>query len=58
MVTISADYCAVPGKVRLTANSVPAATSYDWSTGATTQSIDVNAAGSYTVTALVQVHPG
>ena len=42
---------SVPGKVRLTATSVPAATSYMWSTGATTATIDVDIAGSYDVTA-------
>lgn len=50
VVTITADYCAVPGKVRLTATSVPAATSYIWSTGATTSFIDVDVAGSFDVT--------
>ncbi len=50
VVTITADYCAVPGKVRLTATSVPAATSYIWSNGATTSFIDVDVAGSFDVT--------
>ena len=50
-VTVSADYCIVPGKVRLTANPLPAGSyTYLWSTGATTQVIDVDIAGSYTVT--------
>ena len=49
MVTINADYCAVPGKVRLTASSVPAATSYAWSTGQTGSTIDVDIAGDYQV---------
>ena len=48
-VTITADYCAVAGKVRLTATSVPTATSYLWNTGETTQFIDVKVAGTYTV---------
>ena len=51
VVSISADYCAVPGKVRLAATSVPAASSYLWSTGATTSTIDVDVAGNYDVTA-------
>ncbi|MFT3908399.1 MAG: Ig-like domain-containing protein [Ferruginibacter sp.] len=49
-VTITADYCVVPGKVRLTATSVPAATSYLWSNGAVTSFIDVDVAGSFDVT--------
>ena len=50
VVTITANYCGpVPGKVRLTATSVPAATSYLWSTGATTSFIDVDIAGNYDV---------
>ena len=49
-VTITADYCAVAGKVHLTANSVPAASGYTWSTGAITQSIDVDIAAIYKVT--------
>ena len=50
VVTITANYCATPGKVRLTATSVPAATSYLWSTGATTSFIDVDVAGNFDVT--------
>ena len=50
VVTIVADYCAVPGKIQLTANSSPAATGYLWNTGATTQSIAVDEAGTYDVT--------
>ncbi|MBS1742856.1 MAG: Ig-like domain-containing protein [Bacteroidetes bacterium] len=50
VVTITSDYCVVPGKVRLTATSVPVATSYLWSTGATTSFIDVDIAGSFDVT--------
>ncbi len=50
-VTISADYCLVPGKVRLTANPLPAGTyTYLWTTGAATSFIDVDIAGSYGVT--------
>ncbi len=47
VVTITADYCAVAGKVRLTATSIPAATSYTWSTGQTGSTIDVDIAGDY-----------
>lgn len=50
VVTIVADYCAIPGKIQLTANSSPAATGYLWNTGATTQSIAVDEAGTYDVT--------
>ncbi len=50
VVSISADYCVVPNKVRLTATSVPAASSYAWSNGATTSFIDVDVAGSFDVT--------
>ncbi|HEY5408706.1 MAG TPA: putative Ig domain-containing protein [Ginsengibacter sp.] len=49
-VTISADYCAVPGKVQLTANASPGVTGYSWSTGETTQVINVKVAGVYSVT--------
>jgi hypothetical protein len=44
---ITADYCIARPKVRLTSNSFP---SYLWNTGATTQTIDVDVAGTYTVT--------
>jgi len=47
-VTGSTTFCA-PGTVRLT--SSPANT-YSWSTGETTQSIDVSASGSYSVTVM------
>ncbi|MBV9962006.1 MAG: T9SS type A sorting domain-containing protein [Parafilimonas sp.] len=50
VVTIAADYCAVANRVQLTANSIPAATSYIWSTGETTQTILVDEAGDYSVT--------
>ena len=46
-VTITANYCIGGGKVRLTCSSQ---SSYLWSTGATTQYIDVTTAGSYSVT--------
>ena len=51
VVTVTADYCAVAGEVQLTANSTPAATSYLWSTGETTQIILVDVSGIYSVTA-------
>ncbi len=52
VVTITADYCAVSGKVVLTANSIPAATSYVWTGGTTTTQKDtVDESGNYTVTA-------
>ena len=44
---ISPDYCAVPGKIRLTATG---GGTYLWSTGQTTQVIDVDIVGSYSVT--------
>ena len=50
VVTVTADYCAVAGKVQLTANSTPAATSYLWSTGDATQTTLVDVSGIYTVT--------
>lgn len=50
VVNIIADYCSDPGKVRLTANSTPAATSYNWNTGETTPFILVDIANTYNVT--------
>jgi hypothetical protein len=47
--TITKDYCVQPGSVKLTANS--GYTSYLWNTGETTQSIFVDLAGNYSVTA-------
>src|SRR5690242_12458094 len=49
-VSISADYCTEFGKVILTGNS-SASVSYVWSTGQTSQSITVDVAGMYSVTA-------
>ncbi len=46
-VTITPNYCIGGGVVRLTSS---AQSSYLWSTGATTQSIDVTTAGNYSVT--------
>lgn len=49
VVTITADYCSVPKKVHLTANC-SSTVSYLWSTGANTQSIDVDISDDYQVT--------
>jgi len=43
---ISADYCSVPGYIRLTASG---GGTYLWSTGQTTQTIDVDIVGVYSV---------
>ena len=51
LVTITTDYCYGGGKIQLTAVSTPAATSWLWNNGATTQSILVDLAGLYQVTA-------
>jgi hypothetical protein len=58
VVTITADYCTVPNKVRLTATSVPAASSFLWSNGMTGSFIDVDVAGSFDVTAFAGGCPG
>src|SRR5690242_21907903 len=50
VVSVSADYCTDPDKVILTASPSSGVT-YLWSTGETTQSITVDVAGSYMVTA-------
>jgi hypothetical protein len=47
-VTITANYCAVPGKIQLTAGG---GGTYLWSTGQTINPIEVDVAGVYTVTA-------
>ena len=47
-VTITANDCAVSGKIRLTASG---GSTYLWSTGETSNPIDVDAAGVYSVTA-------
>ena len=49
-VSIIADYCIVPGKVRLAVNAQPVGSTYLWSTGETTNTIDVDLASTYTVT--------
>jgi hypothetical protein len=49
-VSISPDYCSIPGKTVLTATGGMLA--YAWSTGATTQTIQVEQAGKYKVTVL------
>jgi len=58
VVSLSAEYCGVPGKVVLTATSVPTATSYVWSTGGTKDTIQVNVAGNYSVTVSAGGCPG
>jgi hypothetical protein len=50
IVTITAEYCARPGYVRLTAHGGDAGSTYLWSNGATTNPIDVKLAGEYDVT--------
>src|SRR4029078_6065895 len=50
VVTITADYCAVPGKVQLTANATPGTTLL-WSTGEPPTSINVDIAAVFQVTA-------
>src|ERR1035437_9943769 len=56
VVTISADYCSVPGRVRLTVNSSVTPATYLWNPGAiTTQVYTVDIAGIYTVVATTAV---
>ena len=50
VVSITAQYCVIPGRVLLTATSVPAATSYLWNNGATTDTTSVDISGDYDVT--------
>jgi subtilisin-like proprotein convertase family protein len=50
-VSLTANYCGVPGKVTLTATSVPAGATFTWNTGQTGASIDVDIADTYVVTA-------
>ena len=50
VVTVITDYCATPGNVTLTANA-PGAVSYNWSTGETTQTVLVDIAHAYYVSA-------
>ena len=48
--TITADYCSVPGMIKLTAHPGPTGFSYQWtSRPETTQSINVNIVSNYTV---------
>ena len=56
VVSVIADYCSVPNKVQLTASSVPAASSYVWNTGETTNVIAVDEAKLYTVAATTGLH--
>ncbi len=51
VISISAQYCAIPGRVLLTATSVPAATRFEWSNGGTKDTTSVDVAGEYDVTA-------
>lgn len=51
VVTISADYCSVPGKVSLTANSTEPSSTFTWSTGETTKTVNVDVAHLYAVSA-------
>ena len=51
VVSIQAVYCLVPGKVRLTATSLPAGATFVWSTGQTGATIDVDVADIYDVVA-------
>ena len=46
---ITADYCTVPGKIKLTVFPAPPGFVYKWSTGETTQSIQVDIVSNYTV---------
>ncbi|MEI6140245.1 MAG: glycine-rich domain-containing protein [Mariniphaga sp.] len=48
--SISANYCLVPGYIRLYANGGGAGDTYVWNTNETTSTIDVNIAGRYSVT--------
>jgi len=49
VISMNADYCLVPGKVRVSATASPSGT-FLWSTGATTSFIDVDEADDYFVT--------
>ena len=49
VITMNADYCLVPGKVRVSATAIPSG-AFLWSTGATTSFIDVDEADDYFVT--------
>ena len=48
--SISANYCLIPGYIRLTANGGAVGDTYLWNTNETTSTIDVNIAGRYSVT--------
>ncbi len=50
VITIATNYCITPNRVRLTANAAsPGTYTYVWNTGATTQSIDADVAGTFNV---------
>lgn len=55
IITVLADYCAVPGKVQLVASSNIPGTTWSWNTTPpqTTSTIDVDIAGTYTATGTV-----
>jgi subtilisin-like proprotein convertase family protein len=55
VVSVVADYCTVPGKVSLTASSVPSGTSFVWSNGQTGSVINVDIADVYDVIATMPV---
>jgi subtilisin-like proprotein convertase family protein len=55
VVSVVADYCTVPGKVRLTASSVPSGATFAWSNGMTGSMIDVDVADVYDVIATMPV---
>ncbi len=50
-ITLQADYCAVDGEVVLVASTPVPGTTFEWSTGETTDRIQVDLAGLYSVTA-------
>jgi hypothetical protein len=50
VITVTSDYCIVPGKVRLTATAVPAGASFLWNNGMTASVVDVDIASIYSVT--------
>ncbi len=50
-VSVKASYCAIPGRIKLTATATPTGTyTYLWSNGTTRDTTSVNSAGIYSVT--------
>lgn len=50
-VTVKTSYCAIPGRIKLTATATPTGTyTYLWSNGTTRDTTSVNSAGLYSVT--------